>query len=246
MNLAQSIAMNRKNSIVLLMGTMGERLQAALDARRCTAVELIHALKMAKGTVYNILNDTTRPEKVWADTSKRICKYLRISDDWLVHGVGDMDAAQPTETNEPDWDNILGYAHAVGLGDGPDADEYAETHKLKFRSDSLRRKRLRPQSLAVMYGKGDSMLPRIRTGDAILFDTSDTRPQDETLFVIMCRGIAGDGFSVKRCRQFGEHWFFEALNPEGDHQWRRPRQMDDAKTPCEIIGRVRWIGSWED
>ena len=35
---------------------------------------------------------------------------------------------------------------------------------------------------------GDSMEPRIHSGDASLFDTSDTRPRDGALFVIMVDG----------------------------------------------------------
>ena len=147
---------------------------------------------------------------------------------------------------EPEWDDVLGYAQGVGLGDGVEANEYAETHKLKFRADSLARKRLHPAKLAVMYGQGDSMLPRIRTGDAVLFDTADTRARDEALFVIQCPGVNGNAYSVKRCRHFGDDVYFDALNPEGDHGWRKPRRMDDKKHPITIIGRVRWIGSWED
>jgi len=144
------------------------------------------------------------------------------------------------------WANILGYSQAVGLGDGVEAQEYAETHKLKFRTDSLARKHLAPGKLGVVYGQGDSMLPRIRSGDAILFDTADINPRDEALFVVMAQGVGGSSYSVKRCRHFGDDVYFDALNPEGDHQWRKPRKMDDKRHPITIIGRVRWLGSWED
>lgn len=154
--------------------------------------------------------------------------------------------ASASGANEPGWDNVMAYAQAAGLGDGIEAAEYAETHKLKFRRDSLRRKRLDPESLAVVYGRGDSMLPRIHSGDAILFDRSDVKPADEALFVILVPGVNAGEYSVKRCRLFGDDVYFDALNPQGDHQWRKPRKMTDPKAPIEIIGRVRWIGSWED
>lgn len=157
----------------------------------------------------------------------------------------DLDAL-PGAPGETDWRDIQGYAQAVGLGDGVEAQEYAETHKLKFRADSLARKRLSARSLAVMYGDGDSMEPRIRSGDAILFDTSDTNPRDEVLFVVQTHGVAGNACSVKRCRHFGDDVYFDALNPTGDHLWRKPRKMDDPHHPITIIGRVRWIGSWEN
>lgn len=148
--------------------------------------------------------------------------------------------------DDADWADIEGYAQAIGLGDGPEAQEYAETHKLKFRAESLARKRLRPPALKVMYGKGDSMEPRIRSGDAILFDTSDTRPRDGALFVVMVDGGgAAKEYQVKRCEVLDDLVFFKADNPAGDHNWKKPKRMDNARHPIEIIGRVRWIGSWE-
>lgn len=150
------------------------------------------------------------------------------------------------ELEPDDWTNITGYSQSLGLGEGTEPQEYAEAHKLKFRASSLQRKRLNPDKLAVMYGRGESMLPRIRSGDAVLFDTSDTRPQDECLFVVTVDGKGNQELSVKRCTEIGGDWFFEALNPDGDHTWRKPRRMSDPRNPITILGRVRWIGSWED
>jgi len=165
---------------------------------------------------------------------------LGISSTWIMTGSGQMKASDAT------WEDIRGYAQAVGLGTGPEAQEYAETHRLKFRADSLQRKRLRPDALAVMYGAGDSMLPRVRPGDAVLFDTSDTRPRDGALYVICIDGAAAPEYQVKRCEFIGDMVTFRADNPAGDHNWNRPRLMTDRRSPITIIGRVRWIGSWED
>ncbi|WP_239519600.1 LexA family transcriptional regulator [Stenotrophomonas maltophilia] len=174
-------------------------------------------------------------------TGRRVDYFL---DSTVTDEESGADVAQAA--NDDDTVDILGYSQAAGLGDGMEAIEYAETHRLKFRASSLARKRLIPTRLAVFYGKGDSMLPRIQSGDAILFDTSDTRPADDKLFVIMAAGIAGSEYSVKRCRTFGDDIYFDALNEKGDHNWRKPRKMDDPRHPITIIGRVRWIGSWED
>lgn len=140
-----------------------------------------------------------------------------------------------------EWSDVRGFAQAAGLGAGAEADEYAETHKLKFRAESLRRKGLFPRNLAVYYGHGDSMEPRIKTGDAILFDTSDTRPVDGQIFIVQL----GREIHAKRCEILDDIVFFRADNPAGDHNWRKPRRMDNPRQPIAIIGRVRWIGSWE-
>lgn len=139
------------------------------------------------------------------------------------------------------WEDIEAYSQAVGLGSSAEAQDYAETHKLKFRAESLRRKGLRPQALCVFYGVGESMEPRIRSGDAVLFDTADTRPRDGYIFVVQL----GSEINVKRCEILDDAVYFRSDNPAGDHSWRKPKRMDNAKCPITILGRVRWIGSWE-
>lgn len=141
-----------------------------------------------------------------------------------------------------EWEDITGYSQAVGLGAGTEAQEYAETHKLKFRAASLRRQGLRPHALAVYYGHGDSMEPRIKTGDAILFDTSDTRPADGAIFIVQ----VGREINAKRCEIIEDTVYFRSDNPSGDSAWRKARRMDNPKNPITVLGRVRWIGSWEN
>lgn len=167
-----------------------------------------------------------------------------VDANWLL-GVVPSPTNRGEPANDADWTNIRGYAMAVGLGHGREAAEYEETHNLKFRADSLARKRLRPDKLAVLYGKGDSMLPRIHEGDAILFDTSDTTPSDGDLFVIALQGAANTEYNVKRCEIVDDMVFFRADNPSGDHNWRSARAMNNKRHPITIVGRVRWIGSWE-
>lgn len=146
-----------------------------------------------------------------------------------------------SQSEDPEWRDILGYAQALGLGAGAEATEYAETHRLKFRADSLARKGLHARNLAVYYGKGDSMEPRIHDGDAILFDTSDTRPADGQIFVIQL----GREIYAKRCEVLDDAVYFRTDNPNGDHNWRKPKKMMNPRQPIQILGRVRWIGSWE-
>ncbi|WP_258015701.1 LexA family transcriptional regulator [Stenotrophomonas maltophilia] len=174
------------------------------------------------------------------------CRLLGINDTDVRRDLPEQQLlGAPTDSG--DWADIKGYAQAMGLGGGPEAQEYAETHRLKFRAESLARKRLRPDALAVMYGRGDSMEPRIHSGDAVLFDTTDTRPRDGHLYVVMVDGGgAAKEYQVKRCEIIDDLVFFKADNPRGDHNWRKPKRMDSPRHPIQVIGRVRWIGSWEE
>jgi phage repressor protein C with HTH and peptisase S24 domain len=140
-----------------------------------------------------------------------------------------------------EWRDVLAHVQAASLGDGALPDEYAEAHRLKFRANSLRRQGLRADDLRVFYGRGDSMLPRVRDGDAVLFNTSQTTPDDGALFVVQRDGE----LFVKRCDIIDRTVYFRSDNPDGDHNWKKPKRMDDPVRPIEILGKVRWIGSWE-
>lgn len=141
---------------------------------------------------------------------------------------------------ESDWTDVRASTQSAALGGGMVPDEYAEAHKLKFKASSLRRKGLRPERLQVYYGAGDSMEPRIRDGDAVLVDTADTRVSDDRIYFIRHE----HHFFVKRLQAHGDMVFIVSDNRD-DPQWRKPvlvKPGDD----FEVIGRVRWIGSWED
>lgn len=211
---------------------------AALAARIRKAIK---DLPLSKAEVAERLGVTPQAITGW-ETKGRIGKQslaglANLTGLPLQHFLGGAAA-----NNESDWADITGYAQGVGLGKGTEAQEYAETHKLKFRADSLHRKRLNPHKLHVMYGDGDSMQPRVSKGDAILFDESDKSPRDGKLFVIEWRGE----IYVKRCEVIDDLVYFRADNPAGDHQWKKPKRVDSARDPISVIGRVRWIGSWED
>lgn len=143
--------------------------------------------------------------------------------------------------NDEIWTDVTAYAHAAGMGSGPEAQEYAETHGLKFRRDSLARKRLKEQNLRVIYGEGDSMEPTIRPGDAILFDLSDTTPRNRAIYVLLVPGAGADEYAVKRALVSKGEVVFVSDNPDGDHNWREPRPLSRG---MKIVGRVRWTGGW--
>ncbi|WP_312252743.1 S24 family peptidase [Stenotrophomonas sp.] len=223
------------------MNTVGDRIKEARKLRGMSRPELAEAARVKYPTLAGIENN----DQAGTTQLPLIAEALGVSPKWLQTGRGPMEAGSASN-DDSDWADIAGYAQAIGLGGGPEAQEYAETHRLKFRAESLARKRLRPSNLAVMYGKGDSMEPRIHSGDAILFDTSDTNPRDGQMYVVMVDGGgAAKEYHVKRCEVIDDLVFFKADNPRGDHNWRKPKRLDSPRHPIQIIGRVRWIGSWE-
>ncbi|WP_164087194.1 S24 family peptidase [Stenotrophomonas maltophilia] len=193
---------------------------------------------MSNVTANDWLNGKFRPE---IDTARQIALDHGADFDELYFGT-DRSVADDSE-----YADVVGYSQAVGLGAaGAEAEEYAETHSLKFKKTSLRRRGIYGRNLAVYYGKGDSMEPTIEDGDAILFDTSDTRVVDGTLYLIQVHGAANPEYYVKRAEILDGITFFRSDNPNGDHQWQKPRRMDSKREPITVVGRVHWIGGWAD
>ena len=215
------------------METVGQRIVSARNAIGMKRPELARIA----GIPYSTLAGLEIGDQKDSTQLPAIAEALRVSVKWLQSGKGQRDAS-PDEPGE--WSDIKAARQHAALGDGQDADEYAETHKLKFRAQSLQRKKLRPDRLQVVYGKGDSMAPRIKNGDAILFDTSDTEPRDGAIFVVSY----DRQLMAKRLSLLGGRWFIESDNRD-DPKWRKPQPIDEHKH-FEILGRVRWIGSWED
>lgn len=218
--------------------TVGERIIEMLRVRKMTRPELAKL----SGVGYSTVSEIMRGGQKSTTYIYALARTLGVRDEWLATGHGERDRPIPAPTDDKDWRDVIGYSQAAGLGTGAEAEEYAEAHKLKFKASSLRRKRLQPDKLAVFYGKGDSMLPRIQSGDAILFDTGDVRPVDGAIFLIMWKGE----YYVKRAELLDDAVYFRTDNPSGDHAWNKPKRMDSKRDPITIIGRVRWIGSWED
>lgn len=216
------------------METIGMRIKWARGKRGMTRPELAEKSGVPYATLAGIEND----DQTSSTRLPAIARALLARIEWLENGKGDWEAA---EYSDPDWPDVTGHKVAASLGAGAIPDEYAETHKLKFRADSLRKKHLNPAKLGVVYGSGDSGLPRIHDGDAILFDRADVEPlRDGKLYVISYDGT----LLAKKLVQLGGRWFIQSINP-ADPTFGKPQPVDAYKH-FAVHGRVRWVGSWEE
>lgn len=217
------------------------RLRKLWDTRQrelgLTQDKAAESLSVTQGAVGNMLNGrlaiSLRALAVWAkllkvkpaDIDPALAKQLLSGDD----------------QNDADWIDITSRKQAVALGHGAEVDEWAETRKLKFRQDSLRKKGLYPNKVEVYYGKGDSMEPRIKDGDALLFDMSDTKPVHGKIFIVRWHG----SLMAKRLRIYeGRVWI--SSDNKSDPQWKEDVPVDPEREDFEVVGRVRWIAGWED
>lgn len=224
------------------METIGSRIRAEREAQGISRAELARTASIATST----LSDLELGLSKSTTALHKIAKRLALRPEWLETGKGPKAAIEPAPADD-DYTDVIGYSQAAGLGAaGAEAMDYAETHSLKFKKSSLRRRGILNKPLAVYYGKGDSMEPAIEDGDAILFDTSDTRVADGVLYVIQVNGQANPEYYVKRAMVLDAGVYFASDNPAGDHNWKKPKAMDSKKHPITVIGRVHWIGGWAD
>lgn len=222
------------------METIGNRIRTEREHQGVSRADLARAAGIATTT----LSDLELGLSKSTTALHKIAKRLGVRPEWLESGKGIKEGA--TADADSDHTDIVAYAQAAGLGSGAEALEYAETHSLKFKKTSLRRRGIYGRNLAVYYGKGDSMEPTIKDGDAILFDTSDTRIVDGVLYVIQVDGMANPEYFVKRAMVLDTGVYFQSDNPRGDHSWQKPKPMVSKRQPITVIGRVHWIGGWAD
>lgn len=222
------------------METIGNRVRTERERQGVSRSDLARSAGIATST----LSDLELGLSKSTTALHKIAKRLGVRPEWLESGKGIKDGASADP--DSDYADIVGYSQAAGLGAGAEALEYAETHSLKFKKTSLRRRGIYGRNLAVYYGKGDSMEPTIKDGDAILFDASDTRVVDGVLYVIQVAGIGNPEYFVKRAMVLDTGVYFQSDNPRGDHAWQKPKPMASKRQPITVIGRVHWIGGWAD
>lgn len=247
-NLRYSVVCGQRHSVTefrsnVNMNSIGSRIRSEREAQGISRAELARFAGIAATT----LSDLELGLSKSTTALHKIAARLGLRAEWLETGKGVKDAAHPVQDSDAEYTDVVGYSQAVGLGAaGSEAVDYAETHSLKFKKTSLRRRGILGRPLAVYYGKGDSMEPAIKDGDAILFDCSDTRVIDGVLYVIQVNGSANPEYYVKRAMVLDAGVYFASDNPAGDHSWKKPKAMDSKKHPITVIGRVHWIGGWAD
>lgn len=219
MNHMKSTTLNLPWFRVLNMAkTMGERLQEALEKRGREPPSLISALGVSKGTVYNILEDTTKPDKVRAQTALAICQELGISLRWLLYGEGSWDDIASARSSITDSETPADYVRldllegAAGMGEGIENKAFPEViRQMDFAEAQLRNLiGFLPRSgrLKLMTGHGISMEPLIRSGDVVIVDTGCRHFEGDGIYVINL----GDGQQIKALQRRGDGVYVVSAN----------------------------------
>jgi phage repressor protein C with HTH and peptisase S24 domain len=239
---------------MLYMSTVGDRIRKAREAAGMTQVDLARAVGVSKVAISAIESGKTKHPS--APVLFKIADALDADAEVISTGfrtphpteyMSDAELAEWVARNAPEepipsdhvevpvWDARAG-AGGGSINDAPGGPKGS----ILFRERSLSKKSIRASFCHVCYVHGDSMVPRLRDGDAVLFDVSDKAVKPGKVYVIR----RGDETFVKRLFPEGGRIRVSSDN-KADPQWA-DWFVEAGDPEFEVIGRVRWVGSWEE
>ncbi|MAY42605.1 MULTISPECIES: helix-turn-helix transcriptional regulator [unclassified Neptuniibacter] len=187
---------------------------------------------LSEGVVRKYLKGDTYPT---LDRVDMLAAAGNVNAAWLVTGEGSKHPGEENQEGLEEFALIPGYniEVAAGIGSFPDGEE--STRKLAFRHKWLRFRGLKPESLVLVFAKGDSMEPTINDNNTLMIDTSNRELNDGHIYVIRTDGH----LIVKRIQKlWNKGILLLSDNKEYREQQIEPNEADD----LEVIGKVVWIG----
>lgn len=219
------------------IGSLPDRLKELMNGRSIR----LYAKKVgvSEGTVRGYLRGT--PPKLLELI--KIAREANTNLEWLCTGEGPKHPGETpgqavmhsfAEFNE-EYALIDGYHTQVSTGHGTSWDDQPVQRRLAFRHKWLRFRNLRPETLKVLFAKGDSMEPTIHSGDSILVDTSVHQLTDGAIFVL---SLGGDLYAKRLQKRVDGGIEVISDNREYSNQVVAASELDQ----LHIIGKVVWIG----
>lgn len=216
--------------------TLADRLRARAQQ---LGLAPAHVAKMAgvnRSFIYDILRG--RSSRPGIDRLADVARLLKVDRDWLIHGIGEVEGKSPFVENPDDAFVAITPASARppmngGAAATDDGDTPRQTYH--FRRSWIRNTlKTSPSQLRIMHVRGDSMVPTLLSGDAVLIDMNLRAPNPPGLFVL----DDGIGLVAKRL----EH--IPCSGPS------TVRMISDNKhypayectvDEIHIVGRIRWF-----
>lgn len=119
-----------------------------------------------------------------ADRAADYAKAFKVSPEWLMFGKGDAPSGSQAVTAPDDLVPVYNVAASAGYGALMD-DQEEIVDRLSFPPGYLRRiTSARPQDLAIIAVKGDSMVPTLGDNDVVMIDMSKRDLSFDGLFVM--------------------------------------------------------------
>ena len=206
-------AVSNACKMVSMKTTIGNRIAQARTAAGLNQSELAARIGVTPQSVQHWEHDRTAPR---GKRVEALSKILNVTPEWITFGSpsdGDSQAAEVIYTYEPSFDIVqipfFDIELAAGMGSYSDMEEVSE--HVSISKEILNQHGLSQEQVAAVRVTGDSMMPRLLSGDTILVDTSDKIPRDRQVYAIAVE----DDLKVKRLiRKMDGNWIISSDNPD--------------------------------
>lgn len=210
------------------IGTRIEALATKLGGKR----ELANKSGIHETQLYKYIKGANAPS---ISVAVSLAQAGQVSLDWLILGKGGGGDDQVAEL--PDYAYVPLYDARCSAGHGTWNERSRVLVNLSFTRYSLRKKGLKPDSLACLRVDGDSMLGLLDDGDTVMIDQSRNSLEGEGVYVV----LLDDHLYAKRLqRDFDGSVRIISHNRE----YREIVVPKERLAELQIIGRVVWAGGW--
>jgi phage repressor protein C with HTH and peptisase S24 domain len=215
--------------------TLADRLRARAQQLGLAPAHVATMAGVNRSFIYDILRGrSVRPS---IDRLADVALVLKVDRDWLIHGIGEVEGKSPFVEN-PD-DAFVAIQHATArpsMGGGAVVTEEGDSSRAYHFRRSWIRNTLKtiPAQLRMMHVKGDSMVPTLLSGDAVLVDMNLRAPNPPGIFVL----DDGIGLVAKRLEHipYSDPPAVRVIS-DNKHYPEYERTADE----IHIIGRIRWF-----
>jgi phage repressor protein C with HTH and peptisase S24 domain len=210
------------------MSIQSDRLkQARISAGFETATDAAASLGISPPT-YAAHENGSRG--ISAERAARYARAFRVEPEWILYGAS-------TPPDVPAADDLVA-VYDVRAGAGPSIVVYDEAAvaQLAFPPGYLSQiTRTRPNELAIISVKGDSMLPTLADDDVVMIDRTKKDLSFDGLFVLL---DGGNALLVKRIGRASRAGYVSLISDNRALYPAVERSLQD----IEVVGRVIWRG----
>ncbi len=207
--------------------TIGDRIRLRYKELGITQTELADAAGIKQPSIHALLSGKSKESK----KITQIAKVLKTTPEWLLTGIGDDDCVALPPNEDFTAINFGKFRLEAGVnGFSIDYQDQDEMKPIFFRVDWLKEMGFKANKLIACKITGDSMQPRLYSGDSVVINTETVIPKDGVVFAVNYEGE----LVIKRMHRDGGNWYLRSDNTDKS---RYPDKLC-AGDICIIIGQV--------
>jgi len=197
---------------------------------RCLYVEGKKGKKNISDEILETIYESKVRHRGWMDVP-----HEAVEGDYIdSHAVREV-LPSPERTAQPPGNDLVAVhfgSFKLEAGVSGYSIEYLdeELRPIFFREDWFRSHKLKPSKLIACRITGDSMEPRLYSGDSVVINTESSSPIDGEVFAINYEGE----LIIKRMHRDSGQWFLRSDNPDKN---RYPDKLCSAEI-CIMIGQI--------